>query len=131
MKRPREHAMGLLEKASHDLIAAKATIATGEALDTVCFHSQQAAEKCLKALLALKDVDYPWKHDLGELLPLVRRDYPEVIALEEGLVALSPYAVEARYDDAFYPEIDEARTALETAQRFLNLAEQIIASAGK
>jgi len=76
MKGPLEHARGLLEKAAHDLIAAKATIATGKALDTVCFHAQQAAEKSLKALLALEDVVYPWRHDLGELVALTKPHSP-------------------------------------------------------
>ena len=71
-----DEARGLLVKASHDLIAAEATIATGEALDMVCFHAQQAAEKSLKALLALHDVVYPWTHDLGELLALAESPLP-------------------------------------------------------
>jgi len=72
MKSPRDHARGLWEKAEHDLVAGRATIATGKAFDMVCFHAQQAAEKSLKALLAVKDVEHPWRHDLGELLELVR-----------------------------------------------------------
>ncbi len=63
MKGPREHALGLLNKADHDLVAARATLSTGRALDMVCLHAQQAAEKSLKALLALYDVEYPWRHD--------------------------------------------------------------------
>jgi HEPN domain-containing protein len=59
MNSPRDHAVGLLQKAANDLVAANATIATEQALDTVCFHAQQAAERSLKALLALRDVAYP------------------------------------------------------------------------
>lgn len=33
MNGPRDHALGLLQKAGNDLIAGNATIATGEALD--------------------------------------------------------------------------------------------------
>ena len=62
MKSPRDHALGLLRKAANDLVAARATLTTGQALDTVCFHAQQAAEKSLKSLLALKDIVYPWRH---------------------------------------------------------------------
>jgi HEPN domain-containing protein len=43
MKTPRDHAESLLLKASHDLIAARAILAAGDAFDTVCFHAQQAA----------------------------------------------------------------------------------------
>jgi len=38
MKSPRDHALALLKKAANDLVAARATVATGKALDTVCFH---------------------------------------------------------------------------------------------
>jgi len=39
MKRPVDHARGLLEKARHDLVAAEAILATGEAFDMACFHA--------------------------------------------------------------------------------------------
>lgn len=125
MKEPREHALALLEKAEHDLIAATATVATGRALDTVCFHAQQAVEKSLKALLALKDVDYPWKHDLGELLTLVDRQFSTMELPRDEILALSPYAVEVRYD-SITPTLEDARTAISTAERTHTLARQVI-----
>ena len=70
--RPSDHARALLKKAANDLTAARATLSTGQALDTVCFHGQQCVEKSLKAVLALHEVVYPWRHDLGELLELIR-----------------------------------------------------------
>lgn len=45
MRSPRDHALGLLDKAAHDLVAARATVATGEAPDMVCFHARQAAAR--------------------------------------------------------------------------------------
>jgi HEPN domain-containing protein len=127
MKSPREHALALLSKADHDLVAAKATIATGKALDTVCFHAQQAAEKSLKALLALHDVVYPYRHDLGELIELVKTRFPAVAPLQNELLGLSPYAVELRYDDTAEPLIAEARAALDTAVKAYAFAERIVA----
>jgi HEPN domain-containing protein len=106
-----------MAKAAHDLVAARATIATGEALDTVCFHSQQAAEQTLKALLAIKDVQYPWRHDMGELLELLRIHHPNLEMPTEELLKLSPYAVEARYDGIWTPDIEEARNALALAEQ--------------
>lgn len=47
MKTILDHAREFLRKAYNDLIAARAILATGEALDTVCFHAQQAVEKSL------------------------------------------------------------------------------------
>ena len=77
-----------------------ATVATGKALDTVCFHSQQAVEKGLKAVLALQDVEYPWRHDLGELLELVKPLAPEVAPFEDRILGMTPFAVEIRYLEA-------------------------------
>jgi HEPN domain-containing protein len=126
MKSPRDHAQGLLEKASHDLVAARAVLATGQALDTVCFHAQQAAEKSLKALLASKDVVYPWHHDLGELLKLALGHFAPIGSMENDLLLLSPYAVEVRYDETIRPDVNEAQTALDIASRMYALAEQLI-----
>jgi HEPN domain-containing protein len=126
MKGPRDHALGLLEKAGHDLVAARATIVTGQALDTVCFHSQQAVEKALKALLALKDVEYPWRHDLGELLELVYTHWPDLELPGADLLELSPYAVEARYDDAWAPDAEEARHALRLAEDVYAMVQRLV-----
>ncbi len=126
MNGPHDHALGLLEKAGNDPIAGNATIAGGRALDTVCFHAQQAVEKSLKALLAARDVEYPWRHDLGELLALVAPRCPALKEMEEQILALAPYAVEIRYGDAIVPEIGEARAALDVAARVHRLAERII-----
>ena len=122
MKSPREHA-----KADNDLIAATATLATGKALDTVCFHAQQAAEKSLKALLALKGIPYPFRHDLGELTELAKIHYPFGAAMEAEVLTLSPYAVEARYDDTMTPTVKEARAALDIARKACDFAAKAVA----
>jgi len=128
MKSARDHALGLLGKAGHDLVAARATLGTGEARDMVCFHAQQAAEKSMKALLALKDVEYPWRHDLGELLELVGRHYGELDLPREKLLELSPYAAEARYDEAWDPGIEQARQALDVAERVYAAIRDVVES---
>ncbi|MFH1021924.1 MAG: HEPN domain-containing protein [Planctomycetota bacterium] len=116
MKNPRDHALELLEKAGHDLVNARTVLPTGAALDTVCFHAQQATEKSLKALLALCDVPFPWRHDLGELSTLVKSRFPEIAGWEEGIVAMAPYAVEVRYDGALNPDLAETREAVKIAE---------------
>ena len=54
MKQPRDHAQTLLKKAANDLIAAD-------------------------AILAYHDIEYPWRHDLGELLKLVIPLAPDIL----------------------------------------------------
>lgn len=126
MKAPRDHALGLLSKAENDLVAARATIGTGRAFDMVCFHAQQAAEKTLKALLAAKDVVYPWTHNLGDLVQIVSRHYPAVNLAEEEILRLSPYAVELRYDEGLCPDLNEALSALQTAADLFQQAGRIL-----
>ena len=93
-----------VQKAENDLITAEHSLKLGEncPYDTVCFHAQQCAEKYLKALLALKWVDFPKTHDLVELAAMM----PPEIRLEVELLELkelSPYAVEVRYPDDWSP----------------------------
>ena len=60
------------------------------------FHVQQAAEKALKAWLALLGETYPLTHNLQALSDRVRRRDIAVEAFDR-LVEFTPYAVELRY----------------------------------
>jgi len=126
MKEPRDHARALLRKAANDLTAAQAILSTGEALDTVCFHAQQVVEKSLKAILALHEVVYPWRHDLGELVEFVRPLAPEIVSFEDRIFGLTPYAVEVRYDVEFEPALPEAEEALEIALEVYHLGQKVV-----
>ncbi len=94
MKRPLDAARELLELAREDLVAGSATLDTGDALRTVCFHAQQAAEKSIKGLLSARDLDYPWRHDLKALVrlglaPVLRQRIANVVtALGHHLACL-------------------------------------------
>ena len=68
----------------------------------------------------------PGWHDLGELLALVRTHYPDLIFQTEDLLELSPYAVEARYDTAWAPEVKEAQQALDRAAQVHELVARAI-----
>ena len=62
--------------------------------EIVGFHPQQAAEKLLKAWLALLGYKFPVTHDLGALLDRSVADTAEF----RGLIALNPFAVQFRYE---------------------------------
>jgi HEPN domain-containing protein len=64
-----------------------------------CFHAQQSAEKALKAVMCLYELEYRRTHDLEELAGQLADagNSPPVSELE--LRRLTPYAVEFRYDD--------------------------------
>ena len=131
MKTPLDHAKALLKKANNDLVAAQATFATGQAMDMVCFHAQQAVEKSLKALLALHDIEYPWRHDLGELIELAKPLAPVILSYEERVLSMTPFAVQVRYDTEFVPSSNKAQEALKTATEVHALARAVVESNSK
>ncbi len=102
-----ERAADDLREAEHDLTAAPPL------LRGAVFHSQQAAEKALKAFLAAHERPFPRTHDLDEL-------GIAVVALDSTLAAvvdrekdLTPYAWRFRYPGApLAPSEDETREAL-------------------
>jgi HEPN domain-containing protein len=88
--------------------------------DTVCFHSQQAAEKLLKAFLVGKNQILPITHDLFLLLEKVMLFNPEAEKLRGPLAILMPYAVEIRYpDNWFMPSEQDGKEAREAAEKVL------------
>ena len=126
MKTALDHATSLMFKASHDLIAARAILAAGDAFDTACFHAQQAVEKSLKAVLALHEIEYPRRHDVGELLELVKPLTPDVAQYAERIINLAPYAVEIRYEVEFDPSDEQATEAVQTAEEVYVLIKRAI-----
>jgi HEPN domain-containing protein len=65
--------------------------------DAVCFHSQQAVEKLLKAKLVMLGRDVPRSHDLAHLLGSVTDREPLWEAWRTAMNELAAYAVEFRY----------------------------------
>ena len=108
-----------IAKAEEDLGAAEIlSLHKTSYLSAVGFHCQQAAEKFLKALLTLNQIEFPKTHDLGALLDLVS---PVETSLAESLndiLLLNPYGVEIRYPgDMPNIELDDAQKAIKIAQR--------------
>ncbi len=104
-----------LRKAESDLASAGLCLSAGEALDTACFHAQQAAEKCIKAYLTAYEIEFPFIHNLEKLIELCARQDPSFMAIKTLGQELTPYAVELRYDDEFWPSSETARQALDAA----------------
>lgn len=108
-----------LIKANNDLkVAENEIILTPEDMvtDAICFHSQQAVEKLLKAYLIFRQIDFDKSHNLEYLLEICSEKDESFSQLEVG--NLSFYAVEIRYPDDFYiPTEKEARECLEIARK--------------
>lgn len=112
---------GWVRKARSDLLAAKALMEAG-AFDACCFHAQQAAEKLLKAYLTHRDVRFPFTHNLMKLLRLAVRKDRAFADLETVGRLLTPYAVELRYDQEFWPDPEVARRAHQAAEAVAEFA---------
>ncbi len=126
MKGPHDLAAGMLEKARSDLNAAKSLLSANIAFDAACFHAQQAAEKSLKAFPAAKQIPFPFTHNLSKLLILCSAVDPSFTILEAQSDSLTPYAVEARYDDEFWPSAQETTEAIDAAiSVFSHVSERI------
>lgn len=83
--------------------------------DAVCFHSQQAVEKFLKAYLITKNVEFEKTHNLEFLQELCIKRDEEFREIDVG--NLSFYSVEVRYPDEFYiPSLDEAKECIRIAR---------------
>jgi HEPN domain-containing protein len=93
--------------AHSDLNAARALLRDPEYfLRQVCFLAQQAAEKAIKAIFVLLDIEFPFTHDLDRLRDLLPEDW-RVKTEYPDLAELTIWTVEARYPGDM-PDVVEA-----------------------
>lgn len=108
-----------IKKAENDLKTAKDELSTEDpATDTICFHAQQCAEKYLKSYLIFHQKQFGRTHIIARLVELCRGldpGFEEILDFDAGI--LSSYAVEARYDENFFPPENEAEDAVNIAEK--------------
>ena len=85
----------------------------------VCFHSQQVAEKYLKAYLILHDIKFEEVHDLVYLLRLCINVEPDFEKIRNECEILNPYSATPRYPfiDLKGYTIEEAKESIEKARK--------------
>ena len=119
-----------LRHAESDLALANLALEREEILsEQVCFHAQQAAEKALKAVLVARQQRFPPVHDLEQLLEVAQQAHITLPSWSDGLLDLTPYAVETRYP-GYWEDItpDERDRAIELARLTLSWAREQIAT---
>lgn len=122
MKKLPEAVRDWLRFAEEDLESAKVLLKEG-IYNQSCFHSQQCAEKILKAWLLLQGKRLPKIHDLNELLEKsVQAGLVSFIQFRKKIEFLSLFYVPTRYPDAAVgtlphglPNEKDAKEALQTA----------------
>lgn len=107
-----------IQKADGDLRTARREFRARKApnYDAVCFHAQQAAEKCLKAMIQESGVVIPHIHSLAELLALVAKQDGSFLLLQSDLNVMEGYAVQFRYP-GLSADKEEAKAALSAVER--------------
>jgi HEPN domain-containing protein len=95
-------------------------------LEIICYHSQQCAEKSLKAILALHDLSIPHTHDLRILVNTLEHisSFDEIA---EQLVYLQPFAVAVRYPYEIELVSGDEEVAVTAADAILKYIERIAA----
>lgn len=120
---PPDHPIEWLRFAKDDLNAAR----VGPDLispEILCFHAQQAAEKSLKAVLIDQSADFPFTHDIGELLTILEGMGVSCVAGSPEANSLTRYAVSVRYPGLAEPvTLDEYRDALRLAEGIVAWAD--------
>lgn len=115
-----------MRKAESDLANAELCLSARRALDTACFHCQQAAEKALKAYLTDQRIPFPFVHDLEKLVTLCAQHDSEFAAVAAAASGLTPYAVALRHDEEFWPTVEETQDALASARAVYRLASGLL-----
>jgi len=117
-----DEAVEWVEYAEEDLIMAKSALRRSKPLAiSSCFHSQQCAEKYLKAILVSQNVEFPKTHDLLILNTLCTTAGIFTGFTKEDLGRLSGYAVHTRYPGS-QPTPEEAKESLEITMNIRKFA---------
>ena len=108
-----------LSRAQLDLRSAEVDLgASPPLLADAAFHSQQAVEKGLKALLTHNDHLFRRTHDIGELALAGLQHEPSLEPLLRAAAPLTEYAWRFRYPgEVFEPDRQEVENALQIAHR--------------
>jgi len=92
----------------------------------VCWLSQQAAEKFMKALLVSRRVHPEHTHNLEELLSAVRDTGRPLDGLDADCQFLSAFAVEPRYADLGMFDAEDATSACDASDRVIRAVRALL-----
>lgn len=94
-----------IRKAESDFKTAEHLLQGGpDFAEGTAFHSQQAAEKYLKAFLVWHQIEFQKTHDIEALLRLAEKVDDKLPEILREAVILTPYGVDYRYPGE-YPEV--------------------------
>lgn len=120
-----------LAYARKDLRSAELLLKAKESFaNQICYLSQQAAEKGIKASLVFSRIDFPFTHDLDDLRDLLPGDWHCKQAYTQ-LKALSEWAVDSRYPGVSEdPSKAQSKEAYSQAKGILESIEKTLVQRG-
>jgi len=96
-------------------------------LDTAVYHTQQCAEKSLKAYLACHGKPVIRTHDLSELVNQCADIDPSFNVLHDLVDELNPYSAIFRYPgDLLIPEYSDVEIAIQFAEKIMKFVVEKI-----
>jgi HEPN domain-containing protein len=98
--------------------------------DAVCFHSQQCAEKYLKARLNEAKIPFPKTHNLSALLDLLLPIEPSWRVLRLDLQSLNLFAIGYRYP-GFFADKKAARKAIVRCRKIRKVCRRSLGLGGR
>lgn len=116
-----------LEGAESDLtLAQKGKVSKKVRYNTLCFHSQQAVEKSLKAILIFLDIEYPRTHNISLLLTIIEKggiNVPKIIFPASELTKFTAMRYPDENDEI---NASEYKNSIAIAKKVFQWAKQII-----
>jgi len=96
-------------------------------LEDLCYNAQQAAEKAIKAIFVKYAINFPFTHDIAELLSLLQvkiHEFPEHV---KQSITLTKFAVLTRYPGIAPPvKTEDYEKAVIIAEKVVHWAESIV-----
>ena len=115
-----------LNRSRSNLTMAKSKV-EGVYLEDLCFNAQQAVEKAIKALLIKYDIEFPYKHNIAELLTLLEETGQPIPDFVRKSAGLTRFAVTTRYPRMSPPiKQEEYKQALTIAEQVVLWAEELV-----
>jgi len=116
-----------ISQRDHDIAVHLYKTFTPMPVETICFHSQQAVEKALKAVLAYYEAGIEYTHNIRALAELCKGHTDEVFIDDKVVDTITAFAVITRYveDRRDYTE-DTAKFALKQAGLALESVKQFL-----
>ena len=113
-----------MNRARSNLAMAKSRVPDAY-LEDLCFQAQQAAEKAIKAMMIMHDIDFPYVHDLTRLLMVLESSGERVPDGVRRAANLTRYSVATRYPGIEQPVSEQQYTeAIEDAEVVIRWADE-------